>query len=38
MPTELHALPILEGGIDYWQGAIVNCGMPATADSVTEVS
>ena len=34
MPTELHCL--LVGGIDYCQGAIVKCGMPAMADSVTE--
>ena len=24
------------GGIDYWQGAIVKCGMPAMAGSVRE--
>ena len=30
------ALPILEGGIDYWQGAIVKCRIPAMAGSVTE--
>ena len=34
MPTELHCL--LVGGIDYWQGAIVKCGMPAMAGSVIE--
>ena len=34
MPTELRCL--LVGGIDYWQGAIVKCGMPAMAGSVTE--
>ena len=30
------ALPILEGGIDYWQGSIVKCSVPAMAGSVTE--
>ena len=34
MPTELHCL--LVGGKDYWQGAVVKCGMPAMAGSVTE--
>ena len=29
-------MPILEGGIDYLQGAIVKCWMPAMASSVTE--
>ena len=33
MLTELHC--ILVGGIDYWHGAIVMCGMPAMAGSVT---
>ena len=34
MPTHPHCL--LAGGINYWQGAIVKCGMPAMAGSVTE--
>ena len=34
MPAELYCL--LVGGIDYWQGAVVKCGMPAMAGSVTE--
>ena len=34
MTTELHCL--LVGGIDYWQGEVVKCGMPAMAASVTE--
>ena len=33
MPTEMYFL--LVGGIDYWQGAVVKCGMPAMAGSVT---
>ena len=34
MPTELYYL--LVGGIEYWQGAIVKCGRPRMACSVTE--
>ena len=34
MPTELYCL--LVGGIYYWQSAVVKCGMPAMAGSVTD--
>ena len=32
----LTALPILEGSINYWQGTIVKCMMPAMGGSVTK--
>ena len=34
MPTGLHGLQL--GSIDYWQCAIVKCGRPGMAISVTE--
>ena len=36
MPTGLHG-PYLFGSKDYWQCAIVKCGRPGMASSVTEV-
>ena len=34
MPTGLHCL--LVGGINYWQGGVLKCGMPGMVDSETK--
>ena len=36
IPYQRLNLQLPNSGIDYWQGAIVKCGIPAMAGSVTE--